>query len=184
MRKVFLFMMVTLDGYHEGVDHDISWHNARSEEFDKFASAQLGEADTLIFGRRTYDLMAGFWPTDEGKEADPETARIMTETPKVVFTATPLADTWQNTESSDNVTSKMAALKAAEGKDIAVLGSNNLCVTLLREGLLDEIRIMINPVVIGRGTPLFAGLDIRKNFELTDTRVFGDGNVLLTYKTI
>jgi dihydrofolate reductase len=182
MRKVFLFMMVTLDGYHEGVDHDISWHNARSDEFQEFAAAQLDTADTLIFGRRTYDMMASFWPTEQGIQADPETARRMNETRKVVFTHTPLTNEWKNVEASDNIAETINKLKAKDGKDIAVLGSNDLSVSLLREGRLDEVRIMVNPVAIGKGTPLFKGID-RHNFTRTDTRTFEDGNVLLTYKT-
>jgi dihydrofolate reductase len=175
-------MMTTLDGYHEGINHDITWHNAANEEFSDFANKQLDEADTLIFGRRTYDMMAGFWPTEQGMEADPETARRMNATRKVVFTHTPPADEWENTEVSDNVTHKIRELKTEDGKDIAVLGSNNLCVTLLREGLLDEIRIMVNPVVTGKGTTLFDGIDNRHDFKLTDTRTFDSGNVLLTYE--
>jgi dihydrofolate reductase len=180
MRKTFLFMMISLDGFHEGIDHDLSWHNAANDEFGEFANKQLLEADTLVFGRRTYDMMASFWPSDEGMEADPETARLMTEARKVVFTHSPLATQWQNTESSADVKAKLIELKATDGKDIAVLGSNNLCVSLLREGLLDEIRIMINPVVLGKGTPLLEGIE-RHNFKLTNTRQFDSGNVLLTY---
>lgn len=168
-------MMVTLDGYHEGADHDISWHNAANTEFQNFADAQLDEADTLVFGRRTYDMMASYWPNE-----DDSTAQLMNEKRKIVFTHNPLTVDWQPTEASDNIVEKMNQLKAEEGKDIAVLGSNNLSVSLLNAGLLDEIRIMVNPVVIGKGTPLFEGAD-RHNFTLTDTRKFENGNVLLTY---
>ena len=169
--------MVTLDGYHEGIDHDISWHNAANQEFQDFADAQLDEADTLVFGRRTYDMMASYWPSE-----DDSTAQRMNASRKVVFTHSPLTTDWQPTEASDDIVAKMNELKAEEGKDIAVLGSNELSVSLLREGLLDEIRIMVNPVAIGNGTPLFEGID-RHNFKLTDTRTFENGNVLLTYKT-
>ncbi len=172
-------MMVTLDGYHEGVDHDISWHNARSDEFQDFANAQLDEADTLVFGRRTYDMMANYWPDEQDEDV---TARRMNDTRKVVFTHSPLSVDWQPTEISHDIVAKMNELKAEEGKDIAVLGSNDLSVSLLHEGLLDEIRIMINPVVIGQGTSLFDGIE-RYNFTLTNTRTFEDGNVLLTYTT-
>lgn len=171
-------MMVTLDGYHESVNHDISWHNAANAEFQEFADAQLDTADTLVFGRRTYDMMASYWPDE-----DDSTARRMNKFRKVVFTHSPIDDNWQPTEASDNIVEKMNALKAEDGKDIAVLGSNNLGVSLLREGLLDEIRIMVNPVVIGKGTPLFDGTD-RHDLKLIDTRTFDNGNVLLTYKAV
>jgi dihydrofolate reductase len=88
---------------------------------------------------------------------------------------------WHNVESSTNVVEKMRELKDAPGKDIAVLASSNLCLTLLEEGLLDEIRIMVNPLVIGKGTPLFDGTDKLRRFKLKDSRTFKSGNVLLTY---
>ena len=174
-------MMTTLDGYFEGPDHDISWHNAGNEEFAKFAEDQLDETDTLIFGRRTYELMAGFWPSEEAIKIEPETARRMNSLNKVVFSHSPINTDWQNVESSTNVVEKMQELKSASGKDIAVLGSSNLCLTLFEENLLDEIRIMINPVIIGKGTPLFDGTDKILKFELKTSKTFKSGNVLLTY---
>jgi dihydrofolate reductase len=181
MRKVFLFMMTTLDGYFEGPDHDISWHNAGGEEFSNFANNQLDEADTLIFGRRTYELMADFWPSKEAIEMEPGTATRMNSLKKVVFSYEPINTDWQNVESSTDVVKKMQELKNAPGKDIAVLASSNLCLTLIKEGLLDEIRVMINPMVIGKGTPLFDGIDKKIEFTLKDSKTFKSGNVLLTY---
>src|SRR5580700_4348164 len=130
MRKAFLFMMITLDGYFEGPDHDISWHNAGGEEFSKFADEQLDETDTLVFGRRTYELMAGFWPSEEAIKLEPGTATRMTSLKKVVFSRNPLSTDWHNVVSSIDVVNKMHELKSAPGKDIAVLGSSNLSLTL------------------------------------------------------
>lgn len=175
-------MMVSLDGYFEGADHDISWHNADNIEFNDFAIKQLDEVDTLLFGRRTYDLMAQYWPSAEATGSDPETARRMNELYKVVFTNSEVANEWQNVEISQDVVGRIMQLKQAPGKDIAVLGSSNLCVTLLRENLLDEIRIMVNPTVLGEGTPLFQGIKHPYEFMLTDTTAHASGNVLLTYK--
>jgi dihydrofolate reductase len=181
MRKVFLFMMTTLDGYFEGQDHDISWHNADGEEFATFANDQLDEVDTLIFGRRTYELMAGFWPSEDGIKAEPGTAARMNSLRKIVFSRSPITTDWHNVESSTNVIEKMHELKSASGKDIAVLASSNLCLTLIESGLLDEIRIMVNPLILGKGTSLLFGIDKLRHFTLTDSRTFKSGNVLLTY---
>ena len=181
MRKVFLFMMTTLDGYFEGPDHDISWHNADNEEFAKFAEDQLDETDTLILGRRTYELMAGYWPSEEAIKTDPGTATRMNSLHKVVFSHNPIRSDWQNVESSTDVVKKMQELKSAPGKDIAVFGSSNLSITLIEEGLLDEIRIMINPIIIGKGTPLFDGADKKLQFTLKASKTFKSGNILLTY---
>src|SRR5579872_1265701 len=87
MRKVFLFMMVSLDGYFEGPNHDLSWHNV-DEEFNKFAIAQTKNVGTLLFGRRTYELMRDFWPTEEARKTDPIVANQMNTTPKIVFSRT------------------------------------------------------------------------------------------------
>jgi dihydrofolate reductase len=181
MRKVFLFMMTTLDGYFEGPNHDISWHNADNEEFAKFAEDQLDETDTLIFGRRTYELMAEFWPSEEAIKAEPGTATRMNSLKKVVFSHNPISTDWQNVESSNNVVEKMHQLKNTPSKDIAVLASSNLCLTLIEEGLLEEIRVMVNPIILGKGTPLFDGTDKLLQFTLKASRAFNSGNVLLTY---
>lgn len=181
MRKTSLFMMITTNGFFEAPGHDLSWHNAGSETFQKFAVENLAGTDTLIFGRRTYDMMAEYWPSEQGVQDDPATAKYMNETRKVVFTHTPLENTWQNVEVSDDVRVKMTVLQSEQGGEIAVLGSSNLCITLLSEGLLDELRLMVNPLAIIAGTTLFDGIDRQYDFDLTATRAFDDGNVLLTY---
>ena len=181
MRKLFLFMMVSLDGYFEGKDHDISWHNADNEEFAQFAENQLDEVDTLLFGRRTYELMESFWPTKEAILNESGTARRMNAIKKIVFSHQPFAVNWENAQSMTNVVHDILWLRDQPGKDMAVFGSSNLCVTLLQHQLLDEIRIMVNPLVLGEGTPLFYGITERYGFNLTSSRVFKSGNVLLTY---
>jgi len=187
MRKMFLFMMVTLDGFMEGENHDISWHNV-DQEFNDFAAKQLQEdMGTLVFGRTTYELMYSYWPN--ATPSDPKDAIVkdlMDTLPKIVVSHSleNVQDekNWKNVRViKDNLKEEFEKLKSEEGKDIAVLGSNNVCVTLLEERLLDEIRIMINPVVIGKGTPLFAGIQDKQKFGLQSTRTFRNGNVLLTY---
>jgi dihydrofolate reductase len=179
MRKIFLFMMTSLDGYFEGPDHDLSWHNV-DEEFNEFAVSQLKEIDTLIFGHRTYDLMANYWPKIEPDE-DAEVAELMNSHKKIVFSYSLTKADWANTTVETDI-DRLKSLKTHAGKDLAVFGSNNLCVSLLKAGLLDEIRIMVAPVVIGKGHSLFTGVEGKLNFHLEKTREFKNGNVLLTYK--
>lgn len=181
MRNIFLFMMVTIDGYFEGPDHDISWHNADNEEFAQFANKQLDETDTLVFGHRTYDMMASFWPTAEALKAASDTATRMNALHKVGFSHTPFEASWENSETSTDPVAYMTELKQKPGKAIAVLGSSNLCVTLLEHGLLDELRIMVNPAALGVGNSLFAGLKSWQQFNLVGTHSFESGNVLLRY---
>lgn len=171
--------MTTLDGYYEGTNHDISWHNV-DKAFNTFADTQLDEADLLVFGHRTYDLMADFWPTASAMEAAPGTARRMNAMQKLVFSRQPFTPAWGSTTAVTDL-QKLADIRQKPGKAIAVLGSSNLCVSLLEAGLIDEIRIMVNPVVIGKGTPLFDGIDTTRSFKFIDSRNFTNGNVLLRY---
>lgn len=182
MRSVFLFMMVSVDGYFEGPNHDINWHNV-DDEFNTFAVNQLDEADTLVFGRRTYELMAGYWPTQQARQDDASVAKRMNGYAKLVFSRTLTSAGWGNTRLyHDNPGEVLAGLKAAAGKSIAVLGSSNLCLSLLEAGVLDEVRLMVAPLALGRGTSLFAGLNHPLHLQLTATRKFQNGNELLTYR--
>jgi len=185
-QKVFLFMMVSLDGFFEGPNHDLSWHNV-DEEFNEFAIEQTSNVDTLLFGRKTYELMASYWPTTEAIKTDPIIAKLMNNTPKIVFSKTlekvKESDNWRNVRLvKDNVAEEIKKLKSQPGNNLAVYGSNNFCVSLIQMGLLDEIRIMVNPVVIGAGTPLFKGIKDRLALQLLKTKAFNSGNVLLYYQ--
>jgi len=172
-------MMVSLDGYVEGEHHDLSWHNV-DEEFNEFAHAQNNHLDTVLFGRRTYDLMAGYWPTPQGNEDRP-TADWMTRVRKVVV-GRPFEPTWENTEVvSGNLVEAITKIKNEPGTDIAILGSNTLAVSLMEADLVDEFRLMYAPVAIGKGTPLFAGLKKPVGLRLLDSRMFKNGNILLRY---
>ena len=186
MRKIFLFMMTSLDGYFEGPDHDLSWHNVDAE-FNVFAQEQMKEADAILFGRRTYQLMESYWPSEDGRKDDPEVAQLMNNTPKVVVSHSlkNVAETkiWKHVRLiNKNVKDEIIRLKKEKGGNIILLGSSKLCVSLLEWGLLDEVRIMIAPVVIGKGTPLFQGLKNKVNFTLTKSRNFKNGNILLYYR--
>lgn len=175
-------MMVSLDGFFEGPDHDLSWHNVDAE-FNKFAAKQIDETSTLIFGRRTYDLMASFWPTPTALKEDPEIATRMNSIKKIVFSHSLKSAEWVNTElHEDDVPGVIARLKHdSAGKDIGVFGSSNLCRSLIQERLLDELRIMVNPVVLGKGTTLFSGIEHKLKLALASSRQFDSGNTLLTY---
>ncbi len=182
MRKVYLFMMVSLDGFFEGPDHDLSWHNVDGEFVD-FAVKQLDETGAILFGRRTYEMMAEFWPSEYAKKTDPLTSERMGALPKYVASRSLRSVGWENSHLLGSDAAKdITALKSGPGKPIAILGSNNLCVSLMEAGLVDEFRIMVNPIAIGSGTPLFHGLKGRFPLKLIKTREFGSGNVLLYLK--
>lgn len=182
MRKLISFNMMTLDGYFEGPNGDIAWHNADNEEFNKFAIEQTDSFGVLLFGRVTYQMMAGYWPTPDAMKNDPLVASQMNSIPKVVFSRTlPQAD-WNNTRLvKDHIEDEVMKLKQQPGKDLALFGSANLLATLTNLGLVDEHRVMINPVVLTSGTPLFKGVKNVLKLKLSNTKVFASGNVLLCY---
>jgi dihydrofolate reductase len=182
MRKIFAFEMVSLDGYYETGDRGLDWHHVDAE-FADFAAAQLDEADALLFGRVTYQMMAEYWPTEARLQDDPEIAKRMNQLSKVVVSRTLPAAGWgPATVISADVAAEVGRLKQQPGRDIALIGSSALAASLLGEGLLDELRIMVNPVILGAGRTLLAGAH-RAELRLSAVRQFGSGNVLLTYQT-
>ncbi len=181
MRKVFLFNLITLNGFFEGPNQDISWHHV-GEEFNEFAINQLHEIGTLLFGRVTYHLMASYWPTESAKTDDPVVAGLMNDMPKVVFSKTLSKAEWKNTKLvKGDPAAEVSKLKQQSGKDIAIFGSSNLAVTLAEHDLIDEYRVIVNPVFLGKGVPLLKGIKDNIELKLLQVRTFESGNVLLSY---
>jgi dihydrofolate reductase len=183
MRKVKMFNLMTIDGFFEGPDHDISWHNVDPEFNDYAIKEMFPSSDVLLFGRVTYELMAGFWPTPEAKRDDPIVAEKMNASPKIVFSRTLKEAPWNNTRLvKDNMEDEVRRLKEQPGKGLAILGSGSIVSQLAQRGLIDEYQIMVNPLVLGRGTPLFKGINGRLDLDLISARAFGNGNVMLRYR--
>lgn len=182
MRKVIFFMLTSIDGYFEGPNQDISWHNVDAE-FNEMAIDQLNSVDTLLFGRVTYELMASYWPTTAAKTDDPVVAGKMNATPKIVFSKTLREVDWENTRLiKENFAEEMLKLKKQPGKDMIIFGSSDLAVSFIEHGLIDDYRIMVNPIVLGQGTSLFKGLQKKLELKLVKTRTFKSGNVVLYYE--
>ncbi len=181
MRKVIFQVMISLDGFFEGEAHDISWHNV-DDEFNAYAIDLLHKADALLFGRVTYELMASYWPAAAALTNDPVVAGLMNTLPKYVFSKTLPAAAWLHTTLvKEDAVEELAALKAQSGKDLVILGSSSLAKNWLVHGLIDECRIIVNPVVLGSGKTLFEGITAHLALKLADTRRFESGNVMLTY---
>lgn len=176
MRTIYAFEMITLDGFYAGPNDEFDWPNVDAE-FDVWSLAQLDRSDTIVFGRTTYQGMAAYWPT---APAEDPTAQRMNSYPKVVVSRTLDKADWNNSRIVRGLDA-IAELKQESGKDIAVFGSFDLTVGLIEAGLLDEIRIIVNPIVLGGGKSLFASTDKRISVTLKDTKRFDSGNVLLTY---
>jgi dihydrofolate reductase len=182
MRRILAFLVTTVDGYYEGPDGEFDWPVV-DEEFNEFGLAQLDEVDTLLFGRVTYEGMAAYWPTPAAEQDDPRVAARMNSLPKVVVSRTLEQADWANTRVvGDDVAGELTRLKRQPGKDIAIFGSSDLTVRLLGMGLVDELRIMVHPVVLGAGKSVFRTATGRFGLELVEARPFRSGSVLLRYR--
>jgi dihydrofolate reductase len=182
MRKLVMFNNVTLDGFFAGVNGDISWFK-RDAQTSEYAIKMTHSGNTLIFGRVTYQLMAGYWPTPPAMQNDPIMAEGMNSLPKIVFSRTLDKADWSNTRLvKTDMPTEIRKLKQQPGKDMAILGSGSIVSQLTQQGLIDEYQFMVNPVVLGKGRTLFEGSKDRLTLKLTQTRTFANGNVLLSYE--
>ena len=178
MAKLIMWNLTTLDGYVEGPGRDISWHNdVWGEELERFSMEQGKAAGALMFGRITYELMVGYWPSANGEIAD-----FMNALPKYVFSRTLKASDWNNTQIfGENVPKTVAKLKRETAKDIYLFGSADLASTLIAHRLIDEFRIAVAPVLLGEGTPLFKQSSDRHKLKLLDAKPLSVGAVILSY---
>jgi dihydrofolate reductase len=183
MRKLLVFNHVTLDGYFVDLKGDMSWAHKDDPEWNAFVAENAGGGGQLIFGRVTYDLMAGFWPTPFAIESMPVVAAGMNNMPKVVFSRTMDQAAWNNTRLvKGDLAAEIRKLKQEPGEGLVILGSGSLVAQLAQEGLIDEYQFVVNPVVLGAGKTMFEGVKEKLNLKLTRTRAFGNGNVLLCYE--
>ena len=179
MRKLIVWNMVTLDGYFEGPKPwDIDWHEyVWGEELERFSLQQLREVGMLLFGRKTYEGMAAYWSKATG-----ETAEFMNGIPKVVFSKTLETARWNNTRLVEgSAEEEVSRLKRENGKDLFIFGSAELTDSLTRQGLVDEYRIGLNPLVLGGGNPMFKPNGEQIRLKLLEARPMQSGVVLLRY---
>jgi dihydrofolate reductase len=184
MRKIFVLLSVSVDGFFAGPNGELDWQMVDDELHSHF-NEQLAGAGGFLNGRVMYELMARFWPTaDRDPASTPpmvEFARIWREMPKLVFSRTLERADWNATVARDVDIDEIRRLKAQPGGDLA-LGGADLAGAFQRHDLIDEYRIYVHPVAIGRGKPLFQPSDTRTSFQLAGTRRFGNGVVLLHYR--
>jgi dihydrofolate reductase len=184
MGNVVLMLSVSLDGYFEGPDGELDWHLVDDEVHAHFNEV-LGAMGRFLDGRVAYEGMAEFWPTaDEDPDSTPpmvEFARIWRDMPKTVYSRTLQDAGWNTTIVRDVVPAEVRELAARARGDLA-LGGAELAATFRRLDLIDEYRLYVHPVVLGRGRPLFPPSDTRSDLRLAGTRTFGNGVVLLHYR--
>ena len=166
---------LTLDGVYED---SIPWHRGYNPDDGQFKYDELFESDALLLGRVTYEGFARYWPTATNTG---EFGERMNNLPKFVATTTLKSLEWNATILEGDVVAAVEALKRQEGQNILVYGSGNFVQTLLRHGLVDELRLMVYPLVLGSGKRLFSGED-RLPLKLAASRDLGAGVMLLTYE--
>ena len=182
MRTLASFIFTSLDGFYEGPNGEIDWP-AVDAEFNDFAVRQLDQADTLGFGRATYEHMAAYWPTEQAQANGPAITSRMNDKEKLVFSRTLTGASWSGTTVvRGEAAEQVPAIKAGPGRELLVLGSAHLTASLAQAGLLDELRVMVCPVVLGQGRSLFEDLKERISLTLLRVRQLDSGNLILTYR--
>lgn len=178
MRKVFFQMFVSADGFIDGPKGawDIDWHVA-GDGFQDYVNEMMESIDGILLGRKTYEGFSQYWATS----TEPEAA-AMNALPKIVFSRTLDKTDWNNSRLvQGDAGEEVARLKREAGKDLAIFGSNDLAASLAQQGLIDEFRLFLNPVILGGGTSLLAGVKDRISLKLMSAKPLWDGVVLLTY---
>jgi len=183
MRRLTAFEQVSLDGFFVDAKGDMSWAHKQDPEWNEFAAGNAKGGGTLLFGRVTYEMMASFWPTEAARQRMPEVAEGMNTLPKVVFSRTLSETPWKNTRLvKGDMVAEVRKMKSEPGRGMVILGSGSVVSQLTEAALIDELQIVVNPIVLGRGRTLFETVKKSVPLKRVDTRAFGNGNVVLTYR--
>lgn len=180
MRKVIVSIFVSLDGYIADDNGELNWtkHDA---EMEQYSLNILRATGTMLLGRKTYELFVSYWPT-----ADEPGSNELNMMDKVVFSRTLDKVAWGEWGKvrlvKDNITEEVARLKAQPGKDMVIFAGAGIISTFRKLDLIDEYRLLLHPVVLGSGKPLFEAVDQPFNLKLLRTEPLQDGVVLLTYQ--
>lgn len=188
MRKLVLFMHVSLDGFAADENSGLGWISYDAE-LQQYADGIVATVGSPVYGRGTYELMAGYWPTvlasPDVSERDKAHARWVEQAPKIVFSRTMKKAEWNNTTVfNDNITEEINKLKQQPGKDLVIFGSPGLAHSLLELDLIDEYRLTINPVFLGKGKPAFQKIKEKTNLKLLKATTFKSGVVGLHYASV
>jgi dihydrofolate reductase len=183
MRKLMVFNSMSLDGFIADGTGDMSWAHKQDDEWNSFVAGNASGDGVLVFGRKTYDMMAGYWPTPMAAQNSPVVAKRMNELQKIVFSRTMERASWQNaTLAKGELAVEMKRLKEQPGAGLVILGSASIVAQLSAARLIDEYQVAMSPVLLGGGKSMFAGLREKLPLKLIRSRSFQNGNVFLTYQ--
>jgi dihydrofolate reductase len=188
MRRVVLFMHTSLDGFVAGPEREMDWIKVEEEMFD-FALRQTNQSDTAIYGRITYELMDSYWPTaadnPNATKHDKEHSAWYNNVNKIIISKT-MKDVKlpRTVVISEKVPSEIQKLKNQTGQDIVIFGSPSIGHLLMAENLIDDYWLFVNPILLGKGIPLFKQIDGRIKLKLSKSQIFSSGVVCLHYESI
>jgi dihydrofolate reductase len=182
MRKLILFMHASLDGFAAGPQGEMDWI-ATSEEMFDYAERRTSEADTALYGRVTYQMMESYWPTAADQPGatrhDVQHSSWYKKVAKVVLSRSLKGAHLPNTRIvSDDAAGEIKGLKQQGGKDILIFGSPSAAHSLMAAGLIDDYWLFVNPVLLGRGIPVFKGIEHVAALTLAESKVFSSSGVI------
>jgi dihydrofolate reductase len=184
-RTLSVFNNVSLDGYFTDETGDMSWAHDHDPEWNKFMSSNASGDAELVFGRKTYEMMARFWPSKEAAQAMPDVARGMNRMRKSVFSHTLTSADWENSRvAQGDLASEVRRMKSEPGPGLLIMGSGEIVAQLTQAGLIDAYQLVVVPIVVGRGRTLFEGVTGTPRLRLTQTRAFPNGNVVCWYEKL
>jgi dihydrofolate reductase len=186
-KKLKLQMQMSLDGYVARPDGELDWMNFDlDDKLKEFMNSLIDSSDTILLGRKMTDGFVNYWENIVNNKTDsPEFsfAKKMVDTPKVVFTKTLEKSPWNNTTlAKGNLAEEIANLKEQNGKDLLVYGGAGFVSSLIKEGLIDEYHLFVNPTAIGTGMPIFKSLDRTQKFSVIQSKFYSCGTTVLSYK--
>lgn len=184
MRKVKLQMQMSIDGYVARPNGESDWMTWNpDDQLLQFINSMIDSSDTILLGRKMTDDFVSHWENVVSNNPDHLFAKKMVDTPKVVFTKTLDKSTWNNTTlAKGNLADEIANLKKQKGKDIIVYGGAGFVSSLIKEGLIDEYHLIVNPVAIGNGLTIFKALDRMQKFSPIQSKLYPGGKIVLSYK--
>ena len=184
MRKIIVSNLITLDGFFAGPNGEIDWF-ITGEDFFEDTPEQIDSVDALLFGRVTYEGMHSYWLSPAAIEGDPVIAERMNSQNKIVFSKTLDRVDWGKWDNArlikGDLGEEVRKLKQQPGKNMMIFGSGQIVAALTQLGLIDEYRIFLNPVVLGKGKSMFDGVTSTVKLKLIESKTFKSGVIGLTY---
>jgi len=185
MKKILVFNNVSVDGLFSDAEAGVGWAKRDGEELTEYVKQSRSNIGTYLFGKTTYQMFAGFWPTPAGKMANPYFAKILSEGRKVVFSKSLKNADWENTVIEPTADPRtLDRIKSSSDGDCLIFGSGTLVRDMTERGLIDEYQLILNPVILGQGRTFFSPLSESIELQLLEAKPFKNGTVLLRYQPL